>query len=159
MLCCGSLPRSKNWTEIALLVAEQQAEAGRQAEEYAKHMQLNVIRLSFRAYLQDETGGYSRMLDPVISKPVYDSSEYLSSIYVYMQANHHVFSQLHDRLLSVSWCVSRFLLILSISVAMVPGFLNVVNFHWEFWKFSKNIVHFQKFSKIQYIECWGVKNK
>lgn len=42
-----------------------------QTEEY----DLNVVRLCFQIYLQDETGMYNTMLPPIVSNPIYDNSE------------------------------------------------------------------------------------
>ena len=47
----------------------------RQADEDAKDMALSVVRLCFRAYLQDEDGNFTNCLDPVVSQPIYDSSK------------------------------------------------------------------------------------
>ena len=38
-------------------------------------MDLNIVRLKFTAYLQDSNGGFTRALKPVVSNPIYDSSE------------------------------------------------------------------------------------
>lgn len=38
-------------------------------------MDLNIVRLRFTAYLQDSDGGFTRALKPVVSNPIYDSSE------------------------------------------------------------------------------------
>lgn len=38
-------------------------------------MDLNIVRLQFTAYLQDSNGGFTRALKPVVSNPIYDSSE------------------------------------------------------------------------------------
>lgn len=40
-------------------------------------MDLSVVRLMFTAFLLDSDGGFSRRLDPVVSEPIYDSSESL----------------------------------------------------------------------------------
>ncbi|XP_067278343.1 proto-oncogene c-Rel [Pseudorasbora parva] len=40
-----------------------------QTEEY----DLNVVRLCFQIYLQDETGMYNTMLPPIVSNPIYDN--------------------------------------------------------------------------------------
>uniref|UniRef100_A0A4W6CPL9 Nuclear factor kappa B subunit 1 n=1 Tax=Lates calcarifer TaxID=8187 RepID=A0A4W6CPL9_LATCA len=42
----------------------------------AKEMDLSVVRLMFTAFLPDSDGGFSRRLEPVVSEPIYDSSEY-----------------------------------------------------------------------------------
>lgn len=54
--------------------AEEQA-IGREAKELGKIMDLNIVRLKFTAYLQDSNGGFSRALKPVVSNPIFDSSE------------------------------------------------------------------------------------
>lgn len=38
-------------------------------------MDLSVVRLMFTAFLPDSDGGFSRRLEPVVSEPIYDSSE------------------------------------------------------------------------------------
>ncbi|XP_035255646.1 proto-oncogene c-Rel [Anguilla anguilla] len=40
-----------------------------QTEEY----NLNVVRLCFQVFLQDEAGQYSRVLPPIVSNPIYDN--------------------------------------------------------------------------------------
>lgn len=42
----------------------------------AKDMDLSVVRLMFTAFLPDSDGGFSRRLHPVVSEPIYDSSEW-----------------------------------------------------------------------------------
>lgn len=42
-----------------------------QTEEY----DLNVVRLCFQVFMQDETGRYSTALPPIISNPIYDNRE------------------------------------------------------------------------------------
>lgn len=42
-----------------------------QTEEY----DLNVVRLCFQVFLQDESGCYSIALAPIISNPIYDNRE------------------------------------------------------------------------------------
>lgn len=44
-------------------------------------MDLNIVRLKFTAYLQDSTGAFTRALKPVISNPIYDSSESSSFVF------------------------------------------------------------------------------
>ena len=39
-------------------------------------MDLSVVRLMFTAFLPNSDGGFSRRLDPVVSDPIYDSSQY-----------------------------------------------------------------------------------
>ncbi|MEQ2183558.1 hypothetical protein GOODEAATRI_033921, partial [Goodea atripinnis] len=45
------------------------------AANQAKEMDLSVVRLIFTAFLPDSDGGFSRRLEPVVSEPIYDSSE------------------------------------------------------------------------------------
>ena len=45
------------------------------AANQAKEMDLSVVRLMFTAFLPDSDGGFSRRLEPVVSEPIYDSSE------------------------------------------------------------------------------------
>lgn len=47
----------------------------KEAKELGKVMDLNIVRLQFTAYLQDSNGGFTRALKPVVSNPIYDSSE------------------------------------------------------------------------------------
>lgn len=47
----------------------------KEAKELGKTMDLNIVRLRFTAYLQDSDGGFTRALKPVVSNPIYDSSE------------------------------------------------------------------------------------
>jgi len=48
----------------------------KEAKELGKVMDLNIVRLKFTAFLQDSNGGFTRALRPVVSNPIYDSSEY-----------------------------------------------------------------------------------
>lgn len=45
-----------------------------QTEEY----DLNVVRLCIQVFLQDENGQYSRALNPIVTNPIYDNSEWPS---------------------------------------------------------------------------------
>lgn len=45
------------------------------AAAQAKEMDLSVVRLMFTAFLPDSDGGFSRRLEPVVSEPIYDSSQ------------------------------------------------------------------------------------
>lgn len=48
----------------------------KEADEQAKAMQLNVVRLHFQTFLQDpHNGQFTRVLPSVLSNPVYDSSK------------------------------------------------------------------------------------
>ena len=68
---------------LLLLLAAEEEEIYRQAEMQAKNMPLSVVRLSFRAYLHD-ISGMTRVLPPVMSNPIYDSSKwfYISAFVV-----------------------------------------------------------------------------
>ena len=59
------------------IVAEEE-NIYRQAELQAKNMPLSVVRLSFRAYLND------RVLPAVMSNPIYDSSMHIISIFCHV---------------------------------------------------------------------------
>lgn len=59
---------------VMLLIGAEEEEIFKQAEMQAKNMPLSVVRLSFRAYLLDSTGMCTRVLPPVISNPIFDSS-------------------------------------------------------------------------------------
>ncbi|NP_001158473.1 nuclear factor kappa-B [Saccoglossus kowalevskii] len=50
-----------------------EAEVADRAKQQASDMDLSVVRLCFQAYLADGSGSYTRQLDAVVSKPVYDS--------------------------------------------------------------------------------------
>jgi len=65
------------------LSGEEEAAIKQQAEAQAKSMNLSVVRLCFRAYLMDENGVCTRVLPPVISNPVFDSSKSFLSPYLY----------------------------------------------------------------------------
>ena len=49
--------------------------AKKQATDQAKQIKLNVVRLMFQGYLMDVNGGFTRMINPVLTRPIYDSSE------------------------------------------------------------------------------------
>jgi len=66
---------------LLLLLAPEEEEIFRQAEIQAKNMPLSVVRLSFRAYLLDATGMTRRVLPPVMSNPIYDSSMHTISYF------------------------------------------------------------------------------
>lgn len=42
-----------------------------QTEEY----DLNVVRLCIQVFLQDESGHFTRPLNPIVTNPIYDNSE------------------------------------------------------------------------------------
>lgn len=63
-LCCLCLSSDSEETSIL-----------QEAKELGKVMDLNIVRLKFTAYLQDSNGGFTRALKPVVSNPIYDSSE------------------------------------------------------------------------------------
>ena len=45
------------------------------ADEDSKNMNLSVVRLCFQAFLPDDSGEFTHVLQPCLSDPVYDSSE------------------------------------------------------------------------------------
>lgn len=49
------------------------------AASQAKEMDLSVVRLMFTAFLPDSDGGFTRRLEPVVSEPIFDSSEFQST--------------------------------------------------------------------------------
>ncbi|MBN3294760.1 NFKB1 factor, partial [Polypterus senegalus] len=55
------------------LTREDRESIRKAAEQRAKKMDLSVVRLMFTAYLPDENGHFTRMLEPVVSGPIYDS--------------------------------------------------------------------------------------
>lgn len=48
----------------------------KEAKDLGKVMDLNIVRLKFTAFLQDSNGSFTRALKPVVSNPIYDSSEF-----------------------------------------------------------------------------------
>lgn len=52
--------------------------AKKQAQEQARSMSLNVVRLCFSVFLPDSMGQFCHRLPPVYSQAIYDSSEYTS---------------------------------------------------------------------------------
>lgn len=54
-----------------------------QTEEY----DLNVVRLCIQVFLQDESGQYARALSPIVTNPIYDNSEWPSSVCVRADIN------------------------------------------------------------------------
>ncbi len=50
-----------------------------QATQYAKTMNLSVVRLCFQAFLIDGQGKFTIPVDPVFSQKVYDSSKSVTS--------------------------------------------------------------------------------
>lgn len=72
----------------------QKQRAEKQAEEQSKTMQLNVVRLCFRVFLPGEGNKFTRVLNPVLSDPIYDSSELLtriSQLYWILEADFAIF--------------------------------------------------------------------
>ena len=57
------------------ILAEENLTAKQQAQEQARNMSLNVVRLQFRVFLPGPDGQYLNMLPPVVSQPIYDSSK------------------------------------------------------------------------------------
>jgi len=68
---------------IMLLLVAEEEDICRQAEMQLKNMPLSVVRLSFRAYLHDSNGVCMRVLPPVISNPIYDSSMSLTLFFLF----------------------------------------------------------------------------
>lgn len=76
-MCC-------NWNiDVHVCVCSVPREQLLQTEEY----DLNVVRLCIQVYLQDENGQYSRALNPIVTNPIYDNSEWLSSVCVHADVN------------------------------------------------------------------------
>ena len=63
--------------EFKLLLDEDRRRIAAKAQAEAKSIDLAVVRLMFIAYLPDSSGAFTIMLKPVISYPIYDSSEYI----------------------------------------------------------------------------------
>ena len=67
------------WSEICPTVRpasdSEESSILKEAKELGKVMDLNIVRLKFTAFLQDSNGGFTRALKPVVSNPIYDSSE------------------------------------------------------------------------------------
>ncbi|MGH0133518.1 UNVERIFIED_CONTAM: hypothetical protein FKN15_054348 [Acipenser sinensis] len=68
--------RRRQKGDDAVITEQEEKEIANEARELGKVMDLNVVRLKFTAYLQDSNGGFTLALKPVISQPIYDSSEY-----------------------------------------------------------------------------------
>ena len=64
------------WSNVVLVPDAEESSMLKEAKELGKVMDLNIVRLKFTAYLQDSSGGFTRALKPVVSNPIYDSSEY-----------------------------------------------------------------------------------
>lgn len=60
---------------VCLSSDSEESSIQKEAKELGKVMDLNIVRLKFTAYLQDSNGGFTRALKPVVSNPIYDSSE------------------------------------------------------------------------------------
>ena len=60
---------------ILVSTEEEEKHAKSEAEMQAKTMQLNVVRLCFQAYLQDNQGQIIQVLPSQISNPIFDSSK------------------------------------------------------------------------------------
>lgn len=60
---------------FVLLLEEDKLSAKKQATDQAKHIKLNVVRLMFQGYLMDVNGSFTRMINPVLTRPIYDSSK------------------------------------------------------------------------------------
>ncbi|XP_070186600.1 nuclear factor NF-kappa-B p100 subunit-like [Littorina saxatilis] len=53
--------------------AEENLEAKKEAQELSRNMSLNVVRLQFQVFLTGSNGQFLKMLNTVISQPIYDS--------------------------------------------------------------------------------------
>jgi nuclear factor NF-kappa-B p105 subunit len=58
---------------LPLLPEEEMQPLRKMADEDSKNMNLSVVRLCFQAFLPDESGSFTRVLQPCLSEPVYDS--------------------------------------------------------------------------------------
>jgi len=67
--------RRIQWIIASLFLDEMKQNIRKQAENQARNIQLNVIRLCFQAYLMDQTGKFTQVLPPICSNPIYDASE------------------------------------------------------------------------------------
>ena len=54
---------------------EEKNIAKQEAQELSKNMQLNMVRLCFRAYLMDQSGMFTRVLSPAYTTTIFDSSK------------------------------------------------------------------------------------
>lgn len=71
----GTSPNPESW--LSPPTDHQRSLINSAATIQAKEMDLSVVRLMFTAFLPDSDGGFSRRLEPVVSEPIYDSSECL----------------------------------------------------------------------------------
>ncbi|XP_046550036.1 nuclear factor NF-kappa-B p105 subunit-like isoform X1 [Haliotis rubra] len=55
------------------ITKDDKDKARKQAQEQAKNMSLNVVRLCFQVYLMDEKKNFTKHLTQVVSRPIYDS--------------------------------------------------------------------------------------
>lgn len=67
------------WTSVA-------REQLLQTEEY----DLNVVRLCIQVYLQDESGHYTRPLNPIVTNPIYDNREYPNPVRDPLSESQHI---------------------------------------------------------------------
>lgn len=77
--------RVRKWGHFSLSLSpdHQRSVISSAASLQAKEMDLSVVRLMFTAFLLDSDGGFSRRLEPVVSEPIYDSSESLTHLHVH----------------------------------------------------------------------------
>lgn len=68
---------------------EQRKRAKEEAQEQAKNMQLNVVRLKFQAYITDPPAG-PQQLPPVYSHTIFDSSQYPAQFWLIVWSTHHL---------------------------------------------------------------------
>ena len=54
---------------------EDRKMAKKQAEDQSKNMQLSVVCLCFQVFLMGPDGPVGKMLPPVVSQPIFDSSK------------------------------------------------------------------------------------
>ena len=76
---------------IHVSTEEEEKHAKSEAEMQAKTMQLNVVRLCFQAYLQDNQGQIIQVLPSQISNPIFDSSK---SVLIYILLLYLIYSVL-----------------------------------------------------------------
>ncbi|KAL4240500.1 Nuclear factor NF-kappa-B p105 subunit [Mactra antiquata] len=69
----GKQRSSRDWTLNIKLTDEEKKRARQEAQNQAKGMQLNVVRLCFQCYLVDNDQNIQHALSSVVSDPIYDS--------------------------------------------------------------------------------------
>src|SRR4029434_1687452 len=77
---------------VLLCLAEHQKSlVATAATHQSKEMDLSVVSLMFTAFLPDSDGGFSRRLYPVVSEPIYDSSE----LHTHTHSHTHTLTHTH----------------------------------------------------------------